>query len=251
MSAGKVKTILVSQPAPPKDKSPYHDLERKYKVKVDFRPFIHVEGMTASEFRKQRIHILEHTAVIFTSRHAVDHFFRLCEETRVSLPEGMKYFCISEAVAYYMQNYMVYRKRKIFYGKQRFADLVEILKKHKQETFLLPCSDIYKESMPTMLEDAKLRHTLGIFYRTVASDLSDLADIKYDMLVFFSPSGIKSLFKNFPDFSQNGTRIAGFGPSTAKAIEDAGLRLDVPAPTPDHPSMSKAIEDYVKAVNKR
>lgn len=250
MTPGKVKTILVSQPAPPKDKSPYFDLEKKYKVKVDFRPFIHVEGLTASEFRKQRIHILEHTAVIFTSRHAVDNFFRLCEETRVTVPETMKYFCISEAVAYYMQNYVVYRKRKIFFGKQRFADLVEIIKKHKQETYLLPCSDIYKQSMPEMLTKANIRHTIGIFYKTVASDLSDLAEIKYDMLVFFSPSGIKSLYKNFPDFAQNGTRIAAFGPSTAKALDDHKLRLDVPAPTPESPSMSRAIEEYIKKVNK-
>jgi len=250
MTAGKVKTILVSQPAPPKDKSPYFDLEKKYKVKVDFRPFIHVEGLTASEFRKQRIHILEHTAVIFTSRHAVDNFFRLCEETRVTVPETMKYFCISEAVAYYMQNYVVYRKRKIFFGKQRFADLVEIIKKHKQDTYLLPCSDIYKQTMPEMLEAAKIRFTVGIFYKTVASDLSDLADIKYDMLVFFSPSGIKSLYKNFPGFAQNGTRIAAFGPSTAKALEDHSLRLDVPAPTPESQSMSRAIEEYIKKANK-
>ncbi len=247
---GKVKTILVSQPAPPKDKSPYHEIQTKYKVKVDFRPFIHVEGLSASEFRKQRIHILEHTAVIFTSRHAVDHFFRLCEETRVVVPETMKYFCISEAVAFCMQNYMVYRKRKIFFGKQRFSDLVDVLKKHKQENFLLPCSDIYKESMPEAMEEAGLRFSVGIFYKTVASDLSDLADIKYDMLVFFSPSGISSLFKNFPKFKQNGTRIAAFGPSTAKAISDAGLRLDVPAPTTDSPSMSKAIEEYIKKANK-
>ncbi len=251
MAGGKVKTILVSQPAPPKDKSPYFDLERKYKVKVDFRPFIHVEGLTASEFRKQRIHILEHTAIIFTSRHAVDNFFRLCEETRVTVPETMKYFCISEAVAYYMQNYVVYRKRKIFFGKQRFADLVDIIKKHKQERFLLPCSDIFKPSMPKMLEDINVRFSIAIFYRTVASDLSDLADIKYDMLVFFSPSGIKSLYKNFPEFSQNGTRIAAFGPSTAKAIDEYGLRLDVPAPTADSPSMTKAIEEYIKKVNKK
>jgi uroporphyrinogen-III synthase len=251
MTAEKVKTILVSQPAPPKDKSPYFDLEAKYKVNVDFIPFIHVEGLTASEFRKQRVHILEHTAIIFTSRHAVDHFFRLCEETRVTVPETMKYFCISEAVAYYMQNYVVYRKRKIFFGKQRFVDLMEIIKKHKQDTFLLPCSDIYKSSMPEMLESIGVRFTLAIFYKTVASDLSNLADIKYDMLVFFSPSGIKSLYKNFPNFSQGNTRIAAFGPSTAKALEEHKLRLDVPAPTKDAQSMSRAIEEYLKKTNKR
>ena len=247
----KVKTILVSQPAPPADKSPYHDLAKKYKVKIDFRPFIHVEGLTASELRLQKVHILEHTAIIFTSRHAVDHFFRLCEETRVNIPESMKYFCISEAVAYYMQNYVVYRKRKIFYGKQRFIDMLDILKKHKQEMFLLPCSDIYKQSMPDHLTNIGLRFSIGIFYKTVASDLSDLADIKYDMLVFFSPSGISSLYKNFPEFEQNGTRIAAFGPTTAKALDDHDLRLDLPAPTAESPSMTKAIEEYIKKVNKR
>ncbi|NND76671.1 MAG: uroporphyrinogen-III synthase [Flavobacteriales bacterium] len=246
----KVKSILISQPKPTSDRSPYFELAKKYKLKIDFRPFIHVEGIEAREFRKQRIQILDHTAVIFTSRHAVDHYFRLCEETRVSVPDSMKYFCISEAIAYYLQKYIVYRKRKIFHGKQTFADLMDLIKKHKQETFLLPCSDISKPSIPQMLDEADIKYTQSIFYRTVASDLSDLSDVNYDMLVFFSPSGIRSLKENFPKFKQNLTRIAAFGTSTAKAVEDAGLKIDVHAPLPNYPSMSMAIEQYVKASNK-
>ena len=248
--AAKVKTILISQPKPSNEKSPYFELAKKYKLKIDFRPFIHVEGVEAREFRKQRIQILDHTAVIFTSRHAVDHFFRICDETRVTVPDSMKYFCISEAIAYYLQKYIVYRKRKIFFGKQRFEDLIDTIKKHKQETFLLPTSNIFKPSIPKMLEENEIKFTQSNFYRTVASDLSDLADVNYDMLVFFSPSGIASLRANFPDFKQNGTRIAAFGTSTAKAVADAGLNLDVRAPAPNFPSMSMAIEDYVKVANK-
>ena len=246
-----VKSILVSQPKPSSDKSPYFDLAKKYKLKIDFRPFIHVEGIPAQIFRKQKVHILEHSAIVFTSRHAVDHFFRMCDEMRITVPDSMKYFCISEAVAYYLQKYVVYRKRKIFYGKQTFADMMDIFKKHRQETFMIPCSDIYKQSMPKMLEENGIKFTIGVLYKTVASDLSDLSDIKYDMLVFFSPSGIKSLKENFPKFKQNGTRIAAFGPSTAKAVNDAGLRLDIHAPAPNMPSMSMAIEQYVKEANKK
>lgn len=248
--ATKVKSILISQPAPSSEKSPYFDLAKKYKLKIDFIPFIHVVGIEAREFRKQRIQILDHTAVIFTSRHAVDHYFRICEETRVSVPDSMKYFCISEAIAYYLQKYIVYRKRKIFYGKNTFVDLMEIIKKHKQERFLLPTSDILKPTIPAALNDAEIKYTQCIFYRTVASDLSDLADVNYDMLVFFSPSGIRSLKENFPEFKQNKTRIAAFGSSTAKAVEDAGLNIDIHAPMPNYPSMSMAIEGYVKTSNK-
>lgn len=246
----KVKTILISQPKPSSDRSPYFDLAKKYKLKIDFRPFIHVVGIEAREFRKQRIQILDHTAVIFTSRHAVDHYFRLCEETRVSVPDSMKYFCISEAIAYYLQKYIVYRKRKIFHGKQTFVDLMDLIKKHKQEMFLLPSSDIFKPSIPVLLEEAEIKYTQSIFYRTVASDLSNLSNVNYDMLVFFSPSGIRSLKENFPKFKQNLTRIAAFGTSTAKAVEEAGLKIDVHAPLPNYPSMSMAIEQYVKASNK-
>lgn len=248
--ANKVKTILVSQPRPEGEKSPYFDLAEKYKLKIDFRSFIHVEGLPSLEFRQQRVNILDHTAIIFTSRNAVDHFFRLCTDLRVTVPESMKYFCISEATAFYLQKYVIYRKRKIFYGKQKFAEMADLFKKHNKEKYLLPASDKMKEEIPKLLDELKINYTRAVFYRTVMSDLSDLADIKYDMLVFFSPSGVKSLFHNFPDFVQGPTRIAAFGPTTHKAVEDHGLRLDVKAPTPGAPSMTSAIELYVKEVNK-
>jgi len=244
----KVKSILISQPEPTSEKSPYFDLAEKYKVKIDFRPFIHVEGVPAKEFRQERVNIPEHTAVILTSRNAVDHFYRMCEETRFIVPETLKYFCLSEAVAYYLQKYVVYRKRKIFHGKQSFEDLMEIIKKHKNEKFLLPCSDIHKQSITDLLDKFNIKYSKSIFYRTVCSDLSDLADVNYDMLVFFSPSGIESLFKNFPDFKQNGTRIAAFGSTTADSVLKAGLQLNVHAPAPGVPSMSMAIEQYIKKI---
>ena len=243
----KIKSILISQPKPESEKSPYFDLASKYKLKIDFRPFIHLEPVGSQEFRLERIDLNEHTAVILTSRNAADHYFRLCKEMRFTVPDSMKYFCISESTAYYLQKYVVYRKRKIFFGKQTFADLMDVIKKHKNETYLLPCSDIQKQEIPNMLENANISFSKGIFYRTVASDLSDLKDVNYDMLVFFSPSGIESLIKNFPDFSQNGTQIAAFGPTTHKAVADAGLELNVKAPMPNVPSMSKAIEQFIKA----
>lgn len=244
--AEKVRSILISQPKPASDKTPYHDLAEKYNLQIDYRPFIHVEGVPAKEFRQQRINVLEHTAVILTSRNAVDHFFRMCEEMRLNVPDTMKYFCISESTAYYLQKYITYRKRKIFHGRLRFEELLEVIKKHKNEKYLFPCSDIHKQQITKLLDKHKVKYTKAIFYRTVCSDLSDLRDIKYDMLVFFSPSGIESLLKNFPDFEQNGTRIAAFGSTTAKAVKDAGLRLDVHAPSPGLPSMSMAIESYIK-----
>jgi uroporphyrinogen-III synthase len=246
--AEKVKSILISQPEPTSEKSPYFDLAEKFKVKIDFRPFIHVEGVPAKEFRQERVNIPEHTAVILTSRNAVDHFFRMCEEMRIQVPETLKYFCMAESVAYYLQKYVVYRKRKIFHGKQSFEDLIEIIRKHKNEKFLLPCSDIHKRNITDLLDKYNIKYSKSIFYRTVCSDLSDLADVNYDMLVFFSPSGIESLFKNFPDFKQNGTRIAAFGSTTADAVKKAGLQLDVHAPAPGLPSMSMAIEHYIKKI---
>lgn len=245
----KVKSILISQPKPTTEKSPYFDLAKKHNIKVDFRSFIHVEGIDSKDFRKERVNILDHTAVIFTSRNAVDHFFRVCEEMRITVPDTMKYFCMSEAIAFYLQNYIVYRKRKIFVGKLKFEDLMDIIKKHKEEKYLLPSSDIQKSEIPDMLETNKIFFTKAVLYKTVCSDLNDLKDIKYDMLVFFSPSEIESLYKNFPDFSQDNTRIAAFGPTTAKAVKDAGLRLDINAPMPNAPSMSMAIEQYIKKVN--
>lgn len=242
----KIKSILVSQPKPASPKSPYFDLEKKYKLKVDFRRFIQVEPIASADFRQQKVNILDHSAVILTSRNAVDHFFRICDETRVTVPDSMKYFCVSEATAYYLQKYVVYRKRKIFHGKQKFVDLMDVIKKHKNEKFLLPCSDIHKQDIPNMLDEHGIEFNKAILYRTVASDLSDLANVNYDLLVFFSPSGISSLFKNFPEFKQNETRIAAFGPTTAQAVKDAGLRLDVHAPMPNAPSMTMAIESYIR-----
>jgi uroporphyrinogen-III synthase len=241
-----VKSILVSQPKPESEKSPYYDLADKYRLQIDFRPFIHVEEVESKDFRTQRVNIADHTGVILTSRNAVDHFFRIAKDIRYTVPDSMKYFCISESTAYYLQKYVVYRKRKIFHGKQRFADLMDIIKKHKNEKFLLPCSDIHKQTIPNMLDENKIDYSKAILYKTVASDLSDLADVNYDMLVFFSPSGIQSLIKNFPDFKQNTTRIAAFGTTTANAVQKAGLRIDVHAPMPQAPSMTMAIEHYIK-----
>ncbi|WP_421921087.1 uroporphyrinogen-III synthase [Marinifilum sp.] len=246
----RIKTILVSQPKPQTEKSPYFDLAEKYNLKIDFRPFIQVEGVSTKEFRQERINILDHTAVIFTSRTAIDHFFRVCEELRIAVPDDMKYFCISESTAFYLQKYIVYRKRKIFFGEKRFEDLMDIIVKHKSEKFLIPLSDIHKQSIPTLLDKNKINYTKAILYRTVSSDLSDLADVNYDILAFYSPSGITSLLQNFPDFEQNSTIIAAFGPATSKAVNDAMLRLDIQAPMPQAPSMTMALDQFIKKYNK-
>lgn len=246
-----IKTILVSQPAPQDKKSPYYELAEKYNLKIDFRSFIHVEGIDAQEFRKQKVNLSDHSSVILTSKTAIDHYFRIAQEMRYDVPDTTKYFCISEAVAYYLQKYVAYRKRKIFYGKQTITDLIDVLKKHKKEQFLLPCTDILRDKIPITLEENGLNFTKAILYRTVASDLSDLADVYYDMLVFYSPGGIESLLKNFPDFKQNNTVLAAFGPTTASAIVKNNLRLDVHAPQPNAPSMTGAIELYVKGQLKK
>jgi uroporphyrinogen-III synthase len=247
----KVKTILVSQPEPKVENSPYFDLQEKQKVKIDFRPFIHVEGVEAKEIRHQKIDLNNYTAIILTSRNAVDHFFRIAEEMRFKVPDTMKYFCQSEAVAYYLQKYVVYRKRKIYVGKRTFNDLSPLIKKYKDEKFLLPTTDKVKPSVPQLLDELGVNWKQATFYKTVISDLSDLADVYYDVLVFFSPSGIESLFHNFPDFKQNETRIAVFGNTTIKAVKDKGLRVDISAPTPETPSMTMALEKYIKQVNKK
>ena len=246
----KIKSILVSQPEPSTAKSPYFELADKINVKIDFRPFIQIEGVSAKEFRQTRIQILEHSAVIFTSRTAIDHFFKISQALRLTIPDSMKYFCVSEATAFYLQKYIVYRKRKIFYADGRFTDLVNVMKKHKDEKFLVPLSDIHKQEIPEMLKNEGCIFTKAILYRTVSSDLSDLKEVNYDVLVFFSPSGIKSLFQNFPEFKQNNTRIASFGPTTAQAVREAGLRLDIEAPTAQAPSMTMALEQFIKKNNK-
>src|SRR5210317_1233896 len=246
----KVKTILVSQPEPKMENSPYSKLIEKEKVKVDFRPFIHVEGVDAKGVRQQKIDLSKFTAIILTSRNSVDHFFRIAEEMRFKVPDTMKYFCQSEAVAYYLQKYVVYRKRKIYVGKRTFQELSPLIKKYKAEKFLLPSSDKLKPEVPILLDDLGVTWKQATFYRTVVSDLSDLRDVYYDILVFFSPSGIISLFENFPDFEQNNTRIAVFGNSTVKAATKAGLKCNIQAPTPETPSMTMALERYIAQANK-
>lgn len=247
----KIKKILVSQPKPVNDKSPYVELAERNNLRIDFRPFIKVDGISAKEFRQERIDVLEHTAVIFTSRTAIDHFFRIAEELRLTIPDDMKYFCISESVALYLQKYIVYRKRKIFFGSNIFKELVEqVISRHSSEKFLVPLSDIHKPEIPRILDKNKIKYTKAILYRTVSSDLSDLSDVNYDVLVFYSPSGIKSLYDNFPAFEQKDTKIACFGPHTAKAIKKAGLRLDIEAPSVNAPSMTMALENFIRKYNK-
>lgn len=246
----KIKKILVSQPEPQSDKSPYFEIAEKNNVKIDFRPFIHVEPIETKEFRQQRINILDHTAVVFTSKTGIDHFFRVANEMRISIPDSMKYFCTSESIAHYLQKYIVYRKRKIFFGRGKFVDLMEVLEKHKGEKFIVPLSEQHKIEIPELLDFNKLKYTIAILYRTVSSDLSDLSMINYDVLVFFSPSGIASLLKNFPEFKQNETIIASFGNSTARAVKEAGLRLDLQAPLPEAPSMTMALDQFIKEYNK-
>jgi uroporphyrinogen-III synthase len=247
----KIKKILVSQPRPSSEKSPYFDIASKYGVEIVFRPFIKVEGLTAKEFRQSKINIADFTAVIFTARTAVDHFFRICEESRVSIPDTMRYFCTSESIALYLQKYIVYRKRKISFGKSGRLDdpqLIAALVKNKKEKFLFPISDVHKDSV-AVLDDNKLDYTKAVMYRTVSNDFTPDEPFDYDMLIFFSPQGIASLKKNFADFDQDkeGKKIATFGTTTAQAAKNAGLRIDVEAPTKEAPSMTAALEAYLKA----
>lgn len=244
-----VKSILVSQPEPSDPNSPYHKLAEKFNLKVDFRQFIEIDPVDIKEFRKQKVNILDHTAVIFTSRNAIDHFFRLAQESKIEIPTDMKYFCISETTANYLQKYIVIRKRKIFTGERTAADLLAVIKKHKGEKFIFPCSNIRTDDIPDFLTENGYTWSEATIYRTVASDLSDLDDVTYDIIAFFSPSGIESLFHNFPNFKQNNTRIAAFGPTTSKAVKDAGLILDIQAPLPNAPSMTGALEVYIKEAN--
>ena len=244
-----VKSILVSQPEPSNPNSPYHKLAEKYNLKIDFRKFIEIDPVDIKEFRKQKVNILDHTAVIFTSRNAVDHFFRLATESKIEIPTDMKYFCISETTANYLQKYIVIRKRKIFTGERTAQDLLNVIKKHKTEKFIFPCSDIRTDHIPDFLNENRYEWSEATIYRTVAADLSDLDDVTYDIIAFFSPSGIESLFQNFPNFKQNNTRIAAFGPTTSKAVKEAKLILDIQAPLPNAPSMTGAIEVYIKEAN--
>ncbi|MCL1934673.1 MAG: uroporphyrinogen-III synthase [Candidatus Azobacteroides sp.] len=246
-----VKKILVSQPEPKTEKSPYFDIAEKYGVQVIFRPFIKIDPINAKEFRTQRINLLDHTAVIFTAKTAIDHYFRLSEELRTQIPESMKYFCVTEAIAVYLQKYIIFRKRKIFYPTSgRIEDLMTYINKHNKENYLIPVSDVHKEDLIKLLDDKKIKYSKAVMYRTVSNDFAAEEIFDYDILLFFSPAGITSLLKNFPKFEQNGTLIGSFGPSTAKAVRDAGLRLDIEAPNPESPSMTAALEKYLKTVMK-
>jgi uroporphyrinogen-III synthase len=248
----KVKTVLVSQPRPESEKSPYLELAKKFNLKLDFRQFISVEGVSSKDFRQQKINILEHNAVILTSRIAIDHYFRMANEMRLTIPESVKYFCLSESIAYYLQKYVQYRKRKIFYGHQTIQDLVDVIKKHREERFLLPVSDVHREQIVDFLDKLEVKYSKATFYRTVSSDLSDMkGKLDYDLVVFFTPAGIRSLRKNFPGLKQGSMRIAAFGYNTAQAVQQNGYRLDIHAPTPQAPSMTMALEHYIKEANKR
>lgn len=247
--APKVKSILISQPEPIGENSPYFNLRDKYKLKVDFRKFIHIDPVPYKEFRKMKIDILSHSAIIMTSRNAVDHFFRICKEAKIEMPADMKYFCVTESTANYLQKYITIRKRKIFNGLRTSADLIEVIKKHPKEKYFYPCSEIRTGSIPTFMGENGYEYSEAAIYQTVSSDLSDLASVNYDVIAFFSPSGVTSLFDNFPDFVQGSTRIAAFGPTTSKAVTDAGLTLNVMAPMPNAPSMTGALELYIKSVN--
>lgn len=246
----KIKKILVSQPRPAGDKSPYFDIAKKYGVEMIFRPFIKTEGLTAKEFRQSKINLADYTAVIFTSRAAIDNYFRLCEESRVKVPDTMRYFCTTEAIALYLQKYIVYRKRKISFGatgKLNDTQMLAALDKNKKEKFLFPVSDVHNEDT-SILEQHNLDVTKAVMFRTVSNDFEEGEDTDFDMFLFFSPSGIASLKKNFPDFDQNKKRvyIGGFGPKTISAIEDAGLIADIVAPTPEFRSMPDAVEAFLE-----
>ena len=243
-----VKKILVSQPKPASEKSPYFDIASRFDVELVFRPFIKVEGLTSKEFRQQKVNISDYTAIVFTSRHAIDNFFKLAKELRVTIPEDLKYFCITETISLYIQKYVQYRKRKVFFGDTgKIEDLVSLMVKHKTERYLVPMSDVHNDSLSNMLDSKKLNHRECVMYRTVSNDFTEeeVDTFDYDMLVFFSPAGVNSLIKNFPNFDQGKIAIATFGPSTAKAVRDAGLRLDLEAPSDKYPSMTGALQHYL------
>ncbi len=247
----KIKKVLVSQPKPASEKSPYYDIAEKYGLKIDFRPFIKVESVSAKEVRQQKVSILDYTAVLFTSRHAIDHFFHLCTELRVAIPETMKYFCVTEQVALYIQKYVQYRKRKIFFGNTgKIEDLIPSILKHKNEKYLVPVSDVHNDDLGNLLDKNKIQHKEVVMYRTVSNDFAEGEEFDYDMLVFFSPAGVSSLQKNFPDFDQQNIKIGTFGSTTAQAVRDAGLRLDLEAPTVKAPSMTAALDMFIKEENK-
>lgn len=246
----KVKSILISQPEPQNARSPYYDISDKFGVRLAFRQFIQVESVPGKEVRRQKVQIPDYTAMIITSRTAIENLFRVADELRVEISPNMKYFCVSEAIALYLQKFITYRKRKVFFPKVKEKTIYDLLQKHKGEKYLFLRSDVSNSDIPEFLGKHEIFFREAVLYRTVCSDLSDLADVNFDIIAFFSPSGIKSLYENFPDFKQNNTRIAAFGSSTKEAVENAGLRLDIEAPTPQAPSMKMALESYLREVNK-
>lgn len=244
-----VKKILISQPQPSSDKSPYYDIAKEFGVQLDFRPFFKVEGISAKEFRQQKINLLDYTAVVFTSRHAINNYFNLAKEMRITVPEDMKYFCSIETIALYIQKFVQYRKRKVFFGKTgKIDDLLPTMVKHKTEKYLVPLSSVHNDDVKNLLDSKHLKHRECVMYRTVSNDFTDeeKKNFDYDMLVFFSPTGVRALLKNFPDFKQGDTKIAAFGPATAREIEAQGLRLDLQAPSKEFPSMAMALKNYLK-----
>ena len=246
-----MKKILISQPKPSSEKSPYYDIEKDYGVECVFRPFFKVEGLTAKEFRQQKINLLDYTAVVFTSRHAIDNYFKLAKEMRITIPEDMKYFCVLENIALYIQKYVQYRKRKVFFSNTgKIKDLIPLMVKHKTEKYLVPMSDVHTDEIKNLLDKNKIQNTEAVMYRTVSNDFTSEEEFDYDMLVFFSPAGVTSLKKNFPDFQQKEIKIGTFGSTTAQAVRDAGLRLDLEAPSVQAPSMTAALDMFIKENNK-
>ncbi|MCO6025308.1 uroporphyrinogen-III synthase [Prevotella cerevisiae] len=249
-----IKKILVSQPQPTSEKSPYYDLEKTFKVHCVFRPFFKVEGLSAREFRQQKVNLLNYTAVVFTSRHAIDNYFKLAKEMRITIPEDMKYFCVIETIALYIQKYVPYHKRKVFFGNTgKIDDLIPLMLKHKAEKFLVPLSSVNSGKIARLLDEKKLNHTECVMYRTVSNDFTEeeKKSFDFDMIVFFSPTGVKALKQNFPDMVQGDLHIAAFGPATAKTVKEEGYRLDLQAPSAEHPSMTSALDAYLKKENKK
>lgn len=246
----KIKSVLISQPKPETEKSPYFDISKKYNVKIDFRPFVQVKGIPAKDVRRSKVDLCSHTAIIFNSRTAIDHYFRVLNELKININDEWKYFCYSESIALYLQKYITYRKRKIFFGNGTFNELMESIKRFPEENYLVPLSEVHKPEIPIGLDKANIKYSKAILYKTVSADLSDLEDINYDVLVFFSPAGVNSLLHNFPNFEQNGTCIGAFGTATAKTVKDLKLRLDLCAPSPESPSMTAALEEFIKTRNK-
>ena len=246
----KIKNILVSQPPPERENDPYLELAKKFNLKITFRKLFKIEGAPSKDFRQERINLLDFSAVIFTSKNSIDHYFRICGEMRVTVPDTMKYFCISESIALYLQKYVLYRKRKIFYGRQHLSELVDVMKKHKNETFLLPTSDMLKPDTQKLFNENKFNYQRIIFYNTVPDDLSDIDINQFNMIVFFSPAGVKALFHNFANYKQKNTVIAAFGTTTFNAAKEAGLKVHIQAPTPKAPSMTMALEQYLEKASK-